>query len=59
VQVVPGTEDIEFDDAGDLWAISESGALQYQRHGGRPLVPMLMRLDAKALLRGPTPTCDL
>lgn len=59
VQVVPGTEDIEFDGAGDLWAISESGALQYQRHGGRPLVPMLMRLDAKALLRGPSPSCAL
>jgi hypothetical protein len=58
VQVVPGTEDIEFDDHGDLWAISESGALQYQRHGGRPLVPMLMRLDATALLRGPRPSCD-
>ena len=59
VAVAPGTEDIEFDDHGDLWALSEAGAKTFQLDGGRPLVPMLARYDANALLRGPRPTCDL
>jgi hypothetical protein len=59
VAVAPGTEGIEFDDRGDLWAVSESGARTYQTRGGRPLVPMLARYDADRLLRGPRPACDL
>lgn len=59
VAVAPGTEDIEFDDRGDLWALSEAGAKTFQLRGGRPLVPMLARYDAGALLRGPRPTCHL
>ena len=59
VAVAPGTEDIELDGRGDLWAVSESGAKTYQLRGGRPLVPMLARYDARQLLKGPRPTCDL
>jgi hypothetical protein len=59
VGVAPGTEGIELDDHGDLWAVSESGARTYQTRGGRPLVPMLARYDATRLLRGPRPSCDL
>lgn len=59
VAVAPGTEDIEFDDRGDLWALSEAGAKSFQLRGGRPLVPMLARYDAGPLLRGPRPTCHL
>jgi hypothetical protein len=59
VEIGPGTEDLEFDDAGDLWTVSESGARTYQHRGGRPLVPMLARFDARQLLDGPHPACDL
>ena len=59
VAVAPGTEDIELDGSGDLWAVSESGAKTYQLRGGRPLIPMLARYDARQLLKGPRPTCDL
>ena len=59
VAVAPGTEDIQLDGRGDLWALSEAGAKTFQLRGGRPLVPMLARYDARALMRGPSPTCDL
>ncbi|MEP9363310.1 hypothetical protein ABLE68_10120 [Nocardioides sp. CN2-186] len=59
VAVAPGTEDLEFDPHGDLWTVAEAGAKIYQREGGRLMVPHLARYDARALLRGPRPSCDL
>ena len=59
VAVAPGTEDLEFDSRGDLWTVAEAGAKIYQREGGRLLIPNLARYDARALLRGPRPSCDL
>ena len=59
VAVAPGTEDLEFDPHGDLWTVAEAGAKIYQREGGRPLIPHLARYDARALLRGPRPSCHL
>jgi len=54
--LVPGAEDLEFDGRGGVWVVSESGARSYQRDG-RPLVPMLSRLDARQLLRGRPADC--
>ena len=56
VAAPPGLEDVEL--AGrDLWAVSESGARPYQERGGRPMVPMVLRLDADAVLAGPRTSC--
>ena len=53
-----GIEDVEL--AGrDLWAVSESGTKRYQREGGRPMLPMVLRLDAGAVLGGPAPSCTV
>lgn len=59
VAVAPGTEDLEFDTHGDLWTVAEAGAKIYQREDGRLLIPHLARYDARALLRGPRPSCHL
>ena len=59
VAVAPGSEDLEFDPNGDLWTVAEAGAKIYQREGGRLLIPHLARYDARALLRGPRPSCHL
>lgn len=56
VAAPPGLEDVDFD-GEDLWAVSESGAEPYQARGGRPMVPMVLRLDAGAVLDGPRPAC--
>jgi hypothetical protein len=57
VAFAPGAEDLQFDRAGDLWVVLESGARNYQADG-RPLVPMLARFDVDALLAGPDETCS-
>ena len=52
---VPGAEDILV--AGDdLWTLSEAGARPYL-DPGEPLVPMLLRLDRKAVLSGRPADC--
>ena len=51
-----GIEDIELV-GRDLWAVSEAGTKPYQLKGGRPMVPMVLRLDAEAVLGGPPPGC--
>ena len=56
VAAPPGLEDVELD-GEDLWAVSESGSKPYQDKGARPMVPMLLRLDAGAVLDGPRPAC--
>ena len=53
---VPGAEEVAFDGRGGLWVVSESGARNYQRDG-RPLVPMLSRLDVRQLVGGQPATC--
>ncbi len=53
-----GIEDLELV-GRDLWAVSESGAKPYQQRGGRPLVPMVLRLDADAVLGGPRTPCTV
>ena len=53
----PGAEGIAFDRDGGLWAVLESGSLAYQRQG-RPLVPMLVRLDVDRLLAGADADCS-
>jgi hypothetical protein len=58
VAAPPGIEDLEL--AGhDLWAVSESGTKGYQERGGRPMVPMVLRLDADDVLGGPPPDCEV
>jgi hypothetical protein len=49
VQFGPGAEEIEFDAAGDLWGVFESGSKKYQQKG-RPHVPMLAKFDTDTLL---------
>ncbi len=49
VAFAPGAEGITFDRRGGLWAVLESGSRPYQEQG-RPLVPMLVRLDVERLL---------
>jgi len=53
-----GIEDIELD-GRDLWVVSESGAKTYQQRGGRPMLPMVLRLDAEAALAGTRPRCSV
>lgn len=50
VDFVPGGEDIQFV-GRDLWTVSEAGAEPYVDRG-EALVPMLLRLDARTVLRG-------
>lgn len=57
VAFAPGAEGITFDADGGLWAVLESGTLPYQRRG-RPLVPMLVRLDVERLLAGDDENCS-
>ena len=53
----PGAEGLDLDGRGRMWAVLESGSRNYQRDG-RPLVPMLVELDVRRLLRGEPATCD-
>ena len=50
VPFVPGAEDVEFV-GRDLWTVSESGAEPYV-DPDEPTVPMLLRLDRRAVLAG-------
>ena len=53
----PGAEGLDLVGRGRVWAVLESGSRNYQRDG-RPLVPMLVQLDVRRLLRGERATCD-
>lgn len=57
VGFAPGAEGITFDRDGGLWAVLESGSRPYQEQG-RPLVPMLVRLDVDRLLDGGDADCS-
>ena len=53
---VPGAEGMDL--AGDsLWVVSESGTRHYQRLGGRPVVPQLVRLDVSDFASWRRPQC--
>lgn len=54
---VPGAEGMALADDGALWVASESGSRHYQRLGGRPLVPTLVRLDLEDLDDWRRPGC--
>jgi hypothetical protein len=57
--MVPGAEgmDLVGDDA--LWVVSESGTKHYQELGGRPVVPMLVRLDLADFTSWRRPDCSV
>ena len=50
VPFAPGAEDVDFH-GRDLWTVSESGAKPYL-DPDEPVVPMLLRLDRRAVLAG-------
>ncbi|MFC6288581.1 hypothetical protein ACFP3Q_04705 [Nocardioides sp. GCM10027113] len=54
---VPGAEGMALAEDGALWVASESGSRHYQRLGGRPLVPTLVRLDLDDLDDWRRPGC--
>lgn len=55
VDFVPGAEDFEVSGA-DVWTLSEAGASPYLSPG-EAVVPMLLRLDKRAVLAGPVADC--
>jgi len=55
VDFVPGAEDLDVI-GEDLWVLSEAGARPYLSPG-EAVVPMLLRLDRRAVLAGPAADC--
>ena len=56
---VPGAEGMDLVGDDSLWVVSESGTRHYQELGGRPVVPMLMRLDVSDLASWRRPDCTV
>lgn len=56
---VPGAEGMDLVGHDALWVVSESGAKRYQDAGGRPVVPMLLRLDVSDFARWQRPGCSV
>jgi hypothetical protein len=56
---VPGAEGMDLVGDDSLWVISESGTKHYQRLGGRPVVPMLLRLDLSDFATWRRPDCSV
>lgn len=56
---VPGAEGMDLAGANSLWVVSESGTRHYQDLGGRPVVPMLVRLDLSDFASWRRPSCDV
>jgi hypothetical protein len=54
---VPGAEGMDLVGDDSLWVISESGTKHYQDLGGRPVVPMLVRLDLSDFSSWRRPDC--
>lgn len=54
----PGSEGIDIDRRGDFWVVMEAGVLDYQRQGGRPMVPHLARFDGNVLSNGVADSCS-
>ena len=56
---VPGAEGMDLVGDDTLWVVSESGARHYQDQGGRPVVPMLVRLDLSDFASWRRPDCSV
>jgi hypothetical protein len=56
---VPGAEGMDLVGDDSLWVVSEAGAKRYQDLGGRPVVPMLLRLDVSDFARWQRPGCSV
>jgi hypothetical protein len=56
VSFVPGAEDIELV-GHNIWTVSESGSKLYL-DSDEDVVPMLLKLDRRTVLKGPTAHCD-
>ncbi|WP_182525674.1 hypothetical protein [Nocardioides dongkuii] len=57
--LVPGAEGLARSGEDAVWVVSEAGSAYYQRQGGRPRVPTLIRLDVTDLATGPRPDCTV
>jgi len=56
---VPGAEGMDLVGEDTLWVVSESGTRPYQELGGRPVVPMLVRLDLSDFSSWRRPDCGV
>jgi hypothetical protein len=56
---VPGAEGMDLAGKDSLWVVSESGTKHYQDLGGRPVVPMLVRLDLSDFASWRRPDCEV
>lgn len=56
---VPGAEGMDLVGDDSLWVVSESGTKHYQDQGGRPVVPMLVRLDLSDFASWRRPDCQV
>lgn len=56
---VPGAEGMSLAGKKGLWVVSESGTKHYQGLGGRPVVPMLVRLDLSDFASWRRPDCSV
>lgn len=56
---VPGAEGMALVGDDSLWVVSESGTKHYQDLGGRPVVPMLVRLDLSDFASWRRPDCEV
>lgn len=56
---VPGAEGMDLVGDDSLWVVSESGTRHYQDQGGRPVVPMLVRLDLSDFASWQRPDCEV
>ncbi len=56
---VPGAEGMDLVGDHSLWVVSESGTKRYQALGGRPVVPMLVRLDLSDFSSWRRPGCEV
>jgi hypothetical protein len=56
---VPGAEGMAPAGRDGMWVVSESGSRRYQEAGGRPVIPMLVRLDASDARSWTRPDCEI
>jgi len=56
---VPGAEGMAPAGRGHAWVVSETGTRYYQRQGGRPLLPTLLRVDLRAVAEWSAPDCSV
>jgi hypothetical protein len=56
---VPGAEGMDLVGDHTLWVVSESGTRHYQKLGGRPVLPQLLRLDVSDFGSWRRPQCSV